>query len=113
MIKNRHKIRINGGITLENKKEELAKTLDTMLSNSGYSEYIKAHLGEALDVARHQGTLIDLDHIIDLEEKLGFHVSYELYSYIDSQCDESLFDIKDIDELMAYVFDYINYEEQI
>lgn len=85
----------------------LTKCLEKSLLSCGYEEYILQHIGDSIDVVRHGGCLIDLDNIVHLEEVLGFNVSYELYSYIDSQYDDSLLEIEDKKELMKHVWKYI------
>lgn len=87
--------------------KELVSTCDARLSNPGYEGYIKEHLGEALDVAKHDGCLIDLDNIVYLKEVLGINVSYELYSYIDSCYDCSLLEVENKEELFTVLRGYI------
>lgn len=85
----------------------LVETCDAYLSNPGYEEYIREHLGEAIDVAKHNGCLLDLDNIVYLKEMLGINVSYELYSYIDSCYDCSLLEVEDKEELFSLLEGYI------
>jgi len=87
--------------------KNLVETCDARLSNPGYEEYIKEHLGEAIDVAKHDGCLIDFDNIVYLKEQMGMNVSYEMYSYIDSCFDCSLLDVEIKEELFEVLEDYI------
>lgn len=95
----------------DNQAQELAEYLNHMLSSQGYADYVLVHLGEAVDVVRHDNCLMDLDNIIHLREVLGFNVSHELYSYIDSQYDDSLLEITDWKELMEHVWKYVGAEQ--
>lgn len=88
--------------------KSLVETCDARLSNPGYKEYIKEHLGEAIDVAKHDGCLIDLDNIVYLKEQMGMNISYEMYSYIDSCFDCSLLDVEIKEELFEVLEDYIS-----
>ncbi len=88
--------------------KNLVETCDARLSNPGYEEYIKEHLGEAIDVAKHDGCLIDLDNIVYLKEVLGMNVSYKMYSYIDSCFDCSLLDVEIKEEFFEVLEDYIS-----
>lgn len=95
-----------------NKVEDIikrfVKTCDARLSNPGYKEYIREHLGEAIDVAKHKGCLLDLDNIVHLKETMEMNISYEMYSYIDSCFDCSLLDVEDKKEFFDVLEDYIN-----
>lgn len=88
--------------------KNLVETCDARLSNPGYEEYIKEHIGEAIDVAKHDGCLIDLDNIVYLKEQMGMNISYEMYSYIDSCFDCSLLDVDIKEEFFEVLENYID-----
>ena len=100
-------IEINNFIR-ENIINFLVERCDRYLSNPGYQDYIKENLGEALDVMKHNGSMIDLDNIVHLKDILSINVSYEMYSYIDGNYDCSLLEINDKAELFSILSNYIN-----
>lgn len=63
----------------------LVEKISDRLHAEGYKGYISLHLGEALEVARNGGSILDLDRIIILKDILGFNVSYNLFTMIDAQ----------------------------
>jgi hypothetical protein len=66
----------------------LIERITDKLHADGYQGYIQCNLGEALEVARYDGSILDLDRILILQSILGFNVSYELYAMIDASYDD-------------------------
>lgn len=78
---------------------ELVEKMDVNFGLPGCKNYILATMGAAIDVAHHEGNIYDLDGIVALSKALGFQVSYELYSFINSRTDDiSLLEINEQDE---------------
>lgn len=93
------------------KKDEIVNYIDDNLLMKGNKEYIYNNLGNAIDVIHNGGSMLELDHIVCLQELLGFNISYELYSFIASKIDESLLeicnDIKNKETLLEYCKEYV------
>lgn len=99
-------------------KTEKEKTIKTVMSRiengEDYREYIEKHLGEAIDVAKHHGSLFDLDQILHLKDLLGITVSYDLYHYINGKLDDLApvdLGLEDRVELYTWVIEYANGKE--
>lgn len=59
--------------------------------------YADAHPAIALEVARHGGTLFDMDCMVDLEQALGAAPTWDLYTFVNDRLDEDVMTFLDAD----------------
>lgn len=69
-------------------RDRLLDKIEKQFALRGYRDYIDSHFGEALEVLKNDGSIYDLDNIVNLQSILGFHVSYDLYHYMNNRCEE-------------------------
>ena len=72
--------------------EAVARAADLIHDDSGEDmrAYAAAHPAIALEAARHNGTLFDMDCMVDLEKALGEAPSWALYTFIGNRLDEDV-----------------------
>lgn len=72
--------------------EAIRAAADRIRDDSGEDmrAYAAAHPAIALEVARHDGTLFDMDCMVDLEKALGEAPSWDLYSFINGRLSEDV-----------------------
>ncbi|MEQ6146381.1 hypothetical protein ABKP95_02770 [Bifidobacterium longum subsp. longum] len=95
------------------KKLELAQLLQQRIAPDDDISYMTNNLGMAVDVAHHDGTLLDMDTMVELARALRFQVSYELYSYLNGRYKSDLMglceDYKEARKILGpMIMDYLN-----
>lgn len=58
-------------------------------------DYVRDHVGEAIDVARHDGALRDLDVMVGISRVLGMNPGWDYYHYADTRYDGDLMELSE------------------
>lgn len=68
--------------------------LDMLAARIGADEdVVRDHVGEAIDVARHDGTLRDLDVMVGISRVLGVNPGWDFYHYANTRYDGDLMEL--------------------
>lgn len=84
----------------------------SILSENDMYNYVEENLTEAIECAKLEGNLYDLDYMIHLKKLLNMSISYKLYSYIDDKYDGSILELdeKDINMIRQWIVEYVKGE---
>ncbi len=88
---------------------ELLEYCVEKLRAEDYRDYILFNLSLALEVAKHDDSILEVDKMVNIKDITGVFPSYELYNYIDSHYEDiSLLELGEDDksDLINLIVDY-------
>lgn len=88
---------------------ELLEFCVEKLHAEDYRDYILFNLSIALEAAKHDDSILEVDKMVNIKDITGISPSYELYNYIDSHYEDiSLLELGGDDkcDLMNLIVDY-------